>query len=277
MRLVNDLIAAPCVSLIIRSLIYSLYLLFFLFSLNVSWAAEIKSNPSVVKRVSHVTVASSESQQSSLYQKIGNPIKVDGILGLITPTLVYCLVLLGVYGIFFELLHPGLILPGLLGVLSILFFLYALPFLAINYAALALIGFGILLIIAELFVITFGLLALGGTIAFVIGSTSLMVHPDKGQQIALAIIWLMALINILIFILLGSIVIKSRKQKLKNGLQSLIGLKGRALSDIHQQGQAIIRGEIWSVVSKLPIVANKNIKVIKTSGLVLEVEEEQST
>ncbi|HAU1479983.1 TPA: nodulation protein NfeD, partial [Legionella pneumophila] len=159
---------------------------------------------------------------------------------------------------------------------SMLFALYALQLLPINYAGLGLIILGILFVIAEAFTPSFGALGVGGTVSFILGSIMLMNTEHLAFQIAWSAIWAMAVLNILIFVLVLGMLIKSRNQKIRHGLETLVGAKGRALGDINLEGQAVIKGEIWNVHSSSPIAANKSVKVTRASGLLLEVEEDQS-
>lgn len=204
-----------------------------------------------------------------------NPDWRTKLLSIITnPTVAYLLILLGIYGIFFELVNPGFVLPGVVGAVSMLLALYALQLLPVNYAGLLLIVLGISFIIAEAFTPSFGVLGVGGTTAFVLGSIMLMNTDYAAYQIAWFAIWAMATFNVLLFIVILGIAIKSRRQRVRNGLIMLVGAKGRALGVINLNGQAVIRGEIWSVRSNAPIEANKNIKVISSKGLLLDVEED---
>ncbi|CZI38160.1 TPA: nodulation protein NfeD [Legionella pneumophila subsp. pneumophila] len=206
-----------------------------------------------------------------------NPDWRTRFLSVITnPTVAYLLLLLGIYGIFFELVNPGYVLPGVVGAVSMLFALYALQLLPINYAGLGLIILGILFVIAEAFTPSFGALGVGGTVSFILGSIMLMNTEHLVFQIAWSAIWAMAVLNILIFVLVLGMLIKSRNQKIRHGLETLVGAKGRALGDINLEGQAVIKGEIWNVHARSPIAANKSIKVTRASGLLLEVEEDQS-
>lgn len=199
-------------------------------------------------------------------------------LSIIThPTIAYLLVLLGIYGIFFELVNPGYIFPGVAGAFSMLLALYALQLLPVNYAGLLLIILGIAFIIAEGFTPSFGVLGIGGSAAFILGSIMLINTDYMNYQIAWPSIWVMSVINIVFFVFLIGMVIKARRQITRNGLIQLVGAKGRAFGNIHQSGQAVIRGEIWSVYSKKPIQANTNIVVVLTKGLLLEVMEDLPT
>lgn len=189
------------------------------------------------------------------------------------PTVAYLLLLLGIYGIFFELVNPGYMLPGVVGAISFLIALYALQLLPVNYAGLALIVLGLAFIVGEAFAPSFGALGIGGTIAFVMGSILLISSDSESYQIARSAIGAMAAVNLIILFALIAMLLKARKRKLQHGVMILIGAEGRALGEIDTYGQAVIKGEIWSVHAKKPIKADKPIKVIAAEGLQLEVEE----
>lgn len=198
-------------------------------------------------------------------------------LSIITdPTLVYLLLLLGIYGIFFELLNPGYVLPGVIGAMAMIIALYALQLLPINYAGLGLIFLGFIFIIAEGYSPSFGVLGVGGTVSFIIGSIMLMNTEDTAYKIAWSVIWTMAFVNVAIFVVFLGVLMKAKRKAVKNGLDLLVGAQGRALGEINLEGQAVIRGEIWQVKSKYPISADRKIRVLQASGLTLEVEEDYS-
>lgn len=199
-------------------------------------------------------------------------------LSLITePTVAYLLLLLGIYGIFFELVNPGFVLPGVIGAVALLIAFYALQLLPVNYAGFLLIIVGIGFIIAEAFLPAFGSLGVGGTIAFLIGSIMLIDGPEHTLHVAWSAILGMAVVNIIIFIILLGSVVRARHQKLRHGIEVLIGGQGQAFGDINLKGQVIIRGEIWSASSRHFIAADKPVIVVGSSGLVLHVEEETGT
>ncbi|MDR3502239.1 MAG: nodulation protein NfeD [Legionella sp.] len=199
-------------------------------------------------------------------------------LSLITnPTVAYLLLLLGIYGIFFELVNPGFVLPGVIGAIALLIAFYALQLLPVNYAGFLLIIVGVGFIIAEAFLPTFGSLGVGGTIAFLIGSIMLIDGPEHTLHVAWSAIWGMAVVNIVIFIIFLGSVIRARHQKLRHGVEVLIGGQGQAFGDINLKGQVMIRGEIWSASSRHFIAADKPVIVVGSSGLVLHVEEETGT
>ncbi len=191
------------------------------------------------------------------------------------PTMAYLLLLLGVYGLFFEMVNPGFIAPGVVGAVAMLVALYALQLLPINYAGLALILLGLIFTVAEVFTPSFGALGLGGCVAFVVGSLLLIKTESEVYQIAWSAILAMAVANVIVLIGLFSMALKSRHQPVQHGTAALIGAEGQTLGDVNLQGQAVIHGEIWNVHAKLAIRAHKPIKVIAAKGLELDVEEIQ--
>jgi membrane-bound serine protease (ClpP class) len=189
------------------------------------------------------------------------------------PTLIYLVLLLGLYGIFFEFVSPGFILPGVVGGIASLTALYALHFLPVNYLGLAFIFLGIALIIAESFVSSFGLLGLGGTVIFVLGSLFLMDSLDERYRISVAVIAAMAVFNIIIFLIGLNLALRSRKRSVQHGTKFLIGTLGKTLGPVALEGQALIRGEIWNVRSQHPLESGASVRVVAVSGLCLDVEE----
>ncbi|PUT41923.1 nodulation protein NfeD [Legionella taurinensis] len=189
------------------------------------------------------------------------------------PTIAYLLLLLGIYGIFFELMNPGFVLPGVIGAIAMLVALYGLQLLPVSYAGLGLILLGIVFIIAEAFSPSFGALGIGGSAAFIFGSILLIDTDHQSYQVAWSAIWAMAAVNILVLFTLLGMAIKSRRHEVQHGTAILVGAEGRAMEDIDLQGQAVIRGEIWNVHASQPISKNKKIKVIAAKGLLLEVKE----
>lgn len=206
-------------------------------------------------------------------EKIEPDWRMRFLLIITDPTVAYLLLLLGVYGIFFELMNPGFIVPGVIGAVSMLVALYALQLLPINYAGLALILLGISFIIAEAYTPSFGILGIGGTLAFIVGSVLLIDTEHESYQIAWSAIWAMAAANIVIFVTIVSMVLRSRWRSSMHGTEALIGAEGESINLIDLEGQAMIHGEIWEVKAQRPIKKGKAVKVIAANGLTLVVEE----
>lgn len=197
------------------------------------------------------------------------------LLVITDPTIAYMLLLLGVYGIFFEFVNPGFVAPGVIGAVAMIIALYAMQLLPVNYAGLALIFLGVVFVVAEAYAPSFGALGLGGTAAFIVGSILLMDTEHQSYQIAWSAIWAMAAANVMIFIVLLGMALRSRQKPIRHGASAIIGTEGRSISPIFREGQAVVKGEIWSVYARHPIAVDKPIVIIAVEGLRLEVEEIQ--
>ena len=197
-------------------------------------------------------------------------------LALITnPSVAYLLVLLGVYALLFEFMNPGIMLPGVVGVLALLIAAYALHMLPVNYAGLALILLGIGFMIAEAFFPAFGSLGIGGVVAFVVGSIMLIQDtelPDFEIPVALIAGVAAASAGFLIFVV--GMLVKSRRRVPVSGREHLIGARAEALGDFEGEGWARVRGEQWKVRTPAAVHRGQKLRVKAMHGLVLEVEPE---
>ncbi len=193
------------------------------------------------------------------------------LLAVITdPNIAYILMLLGIYGLIFEMANPGYILPGVVGAICLLLALYSFQVLPINYAGLALMILGIIFIIAEAFVPSFGALGFGGVIAFVFGSVILM--NDEGLRISLPLIGGTALVSVGFSLwVMGSLYAISRK-KVVTGMEELIGSTGEAMEDFQGEGRVWIHGESWRAVSPAAVKKGQKVQVIAKDGLLLKVD-----
>ncbi|HEX7607592.1 MAG TPA: nodulation protein NfeD [Usitatibacter sp.] len=185
------------------------------------------------------------------------------------PTIAYVLLLLGIYAIVFELSNPGLVLPGVVGAVSLLIALYALHMLPVNYAGLALIMLGIGLMVAEAFLPAYGSLGIGGVIAFVIGSVILIDVPGYGIPYPL-IGGFAAGTGIFLIVILASLM-RSRRRPIVSGREELIGARGEVMPSPGPESWARIHGETWRVRSRAPLAAGQRVRVTAMDGLMLEV------
>ena len=193
------------------------------------------------------------------------------ILTVITdPNVAYILMLLGIYGLIYELANPGFILPGIVGTICLLLALYTFQILPINYAGLALIVLGISFLIAETFVPSFGALGIGGVIAFVVGSIILM--DEEGMRISLLLIGSTALVSAGFFLWVMSRLFAMRKKKVVTGAEEMIGITGEAMDDFTEQGRIWVHGESWQAQSTAPVKKGQKIEVIAKDGLLLKVK-----
>ncbi|MGM0541721.1 MAG: NfeD family protein [Pseudomonadota bacterium] len=195
------------------------------------------------------------------------------LLSVITnPNVAYILMLIGIYGLLLEFYNPGGILPGTIGAISLLLALYAFQLLPINYAGMALILLGIALMIGEAFEPSFGVLGIGGVIAFVIGSIILIDTDTPGYGIDLSIIITFALISALVFIVVVGLALKSRRRPIVSGMEELIGAKATVVNDFDHQGTVTIHSEHWQALSDTPLHQNQQVKITGIQGLTLTVE-----
>jgi membrane-bound serine protease (ClpP class) len=195
------------------------------------------------------------------------------LLALITnPNVAYLLMLIGIYGLLLEGYNPGAVLPGVVGAISLLLALFAFQVLSVNYAGLALIALGVVLIVAESFVPSFGALGLGGIIAFVIGSVMLLDNEVPGFSIAWQLIAAMALAGALVLLAIVSFAVRARRHPVVSGVEGLTLELAEAIEDFEHQGLVRVHGELWTAHSTEPVRAGQRLRVRKVDGLVIQVE-----
>ncbi len=188
------------------------------------------------------------------------------------PTIAYIFLMLGIYGIFFELSNPGAILPGVVGGIFLILAFYSLHMLPINFAGLALILFSIVLFIAEIKVVSHGLLAVGGVISLFLGSMMLIENPTEYMRISLSVIIPAVLVSAAFFIFAVTMAIKARLSKPTTGMEGLVGEEGTATMPIAPEGKVSIHGEFWNAISDQPIQKGERVKVIGVTNLKLKVK-----
>ena len=195
------------------------------------------------------------------------------VLAVITnPSVAYILIILGIYALMFEFMNPGLVLPGVVGAISLLTAMYALHLLPVNYAGLALILLGIAFMVAEAFLPAFGSLGIGGLIAFVLGSILLIEDTAvPGFEIPYAVIAGVAAASAGFLVVVLGLLLKSRKAAVVSGREHMIGAVGEALEDFQDEGWALVRGERWKVRSARALRRGQKLRVTAMQGLVLHV------
>jgi membrane-bound serine protease (ClpP class) len=198
------------------------------------------------------------------------------LLAVITdPNIAYVLMLVGIYGLFFEFANPGYILPGVAGAISLLLALYAFQVLPVNYAGLALLALGIIFMLAEVFVPSFGALGIGGLIAFVIGSIILFEEEGTGYAVSLPLIATLSVTTAGFFLFVVGAAIKARNRPVVSGQEELLGALGEVIEDFTGKGRIRIHGEIWLAESAVPLHDGDKVRVDSVEGLVLRVHPAQ--
>ena len=196
------------------------------------------------------------------------------------PNIAYLLLMIGFYGILFELYNPGAIFPGVLGVISLLLAFYALHTLPVNYAGLALIIFGIVLFILELKITSHGILTVGGVLSLLLGSLMLIniQTPMEVVSISLSVIIPVVLFTAAFFAFAFGMAIRAHRKRPTTGIEGMIGERGVALSRLDPDGQVRVRGEIWTAKSSGEAIdAGSEVEVTGVFHLRLTVQRVSSS
>ena len=193
------------------------------------------------------------------------------------PNIAYLLLLIGFYGLVFEFLNPGLVAPGVLGGICLLLGLFALQMLPVNYAGLGLMVLGIGLMVAEHFVVGFGVLGLGGIVAFTLGSIMLIDTDVPGFGVAWPVIAGASGASALLLLLVLGLALRSRGLPVVSGREAMIGAVGEVIANSDGVVFARVLGEQWRVRTETPeaslqLVIGQRIRVLALDGLLLTVE-----
>lgn len=191
----------------------------------------------------------------------------DNLLSVIAhPNIAYLLFLLGLVGIYFELSHPGAILPGVLGGIAILLAFFALSVLPVNYVGILLILLAIVFFIAEVKVASYGLLTVAGLVSFVLGSLMLIDSPIPAMRVGLAVVLPAALMVAAVVIFLLTRVVRAHRARPITGADGLVGEEGAVAVALEPEGKVFVHGEYWDAVADSPIAAGALVVVVKVAG-----------
>ncbi|MGB6054183.1 MAG: nodulation protein NfeD [Burkholderiaceae bacterium] len=194
------------------------------------------------------------------------------LLGVITdPSMALLLLMAGVYGLFFEFANPGFVLPGVVGAICLLLGLFALHMLPVNYAGLALILLGLAFMVAEVFLTSFGVLAVGGIIAFALGAVMLIDTELPGYGVPLGLIAAVSVFSAAFVFAVASVAVKARRRPQVSGREAMLGSIGEVLEDLQGEGWARVHSEHWAVRSAVPLKRGQRVRVVARNGLVLTV------
>jgi membrane-bound serine protease (ClpP class) len=192
--------------------------------------------------------------------------------GLMDPNVVFILFVIGVLAIFVEFNHPGAIVPGVVGTVSILMTLIALNLLPTRYAALALLVAAFILFALEAKFTSHGVLGTGGVLCLVIGGLFLVDGPIPEMRVQLLTTLVVAIPIAAICIFLMSLVLKSRQNRVVTGSEGMVGEIGVARTMLVPEGKVFVHGELWNAIAKGEIAAGVRVRVNAVNGLHLLVE-----
>jgi len=188
-----------------------------------------------------------------------------------SPNVAYVLMMLGLVGLYFELSNPGLILPGVVGSVSLVLALYAMQTLPINYAGLLLIILGVVLLIAEVNVMSYGLLSMSGAISIFLGSIMLIDSDDPAMQISKMILY--PTLGMTFLFSIGSIYLAKKAYQLRTatGMEGLLGEVGVVKETLNPEGLVLVHGETWNAESDITISDGEKVIVEAVEGLKIKV------
>lgn len=202
----------------------------------------------------------------------------ESFLGFISnPNISYILILIGIYGLFFEIKSPGSIFPGIIGGISLLLAAYALQMMPINYVGLALMAFAFVLFILEIFVTSYGILSVGGVFSFAIGSMMLIDSPSEFMRISMGLIITASIVTAILLGLILFFGLRAQKEKYVTGKFSIIGDFGIAKSDIYpgKRGKVLVQGEIWQAESQDNIIEGEIVSITDLKSMIAQVTKKE--
>tara|TARA_B100000315_G_scaffold28834_1_gene24536 strand:- start:6554 stop:7810 length:1257 start_codon:yes stop_codon:yes gene_type:complete len=215
------------------------------------------------------TVVLSTVGKNILFKEMNRRQRILDIIS--NPNITYILMMLGLVGLYLELSNPGLILPGVIGAISMILALYAMQTLPINYAGLMLIILGAVLFIAEINVMSYGLLSVSGAISIFLGSIMLIDSDDPAMQISRAVLY--PTLGMTLLVTAGTIYLAARSSQLRTstGLEGLVGEAGVVKETLNPQGRVLVHGEIWNAESDVTISEGEKVVVESVAGLTTKV------
>jgi membrane-bound serine protease (ClpP class) len=187
------------------------------------------------------------------------------------PNIAYILLVLGGLGLYFELMNPGAILPGVVGGICLILAFFALSVLPVNVAGLALILLALLFFIAEIKVVSHGLLAVGGVISLVLGSLMLFKTADAMLQVSLQLIASLVVFTVAVVGLMLFLAARAQREPVRTGAEGLLSERGKARTALAPRGKVFVHGELWDAVAAEPVAVGETVEITAVRNLTLEV------
>ncbi|MDC0946884.1 nodulation protein NfeD [Nitrospinaceae bacterium] len=205
-----------------------------------------------------------------VYHEMSPRLKMLDIIS--NPNVAYVLMMIGVVGLYFEMSNPGLVFPGVIGAVSMVLALYAMQTLPIDYAGLLLVLLGALFFIAEIGVMSYGLLSLAGVVSIFLGSTMLIDSDDPAMQISQSILY--PTLGLTIVFSVGIIVfaIQTRNLKKQGGAEGMLGETGIVKENLNPHGRVLVHGELWDAECEGKIMEGEHVIVESVEGLKVRVK-----
>ncbi len=190
---------------------------------------------------------------------------------LIHPNIAYLLMTIGFLGLYFELSHPGAILPGVVGGICLLLGLYAMSVLPVDYAGVGLILLALMLFIAEVKVTSYGMLTVGGIVSLLLGSLMLFDSPEPALRVSLGLVVSVSVAFGAVAVLLATLALRAQGRRPSTGSEGLIGARARTVSALGPKGKVFVQGEWWNAVAESDVPAGAEVEVVSVEGMTLHV------
>ena len=199
------------------------------------------------------------------------------LLSIITnPNVAYILMLVGIYGLIFELANPGAVVPGVIGSISLLLALFAFQALPINYAGLGLMLLGAAFIVGEAFVPSFGILGIGGLVAFVLGSLMLLDTGVEAYELSLAVVIGVSVVSFVVLFGIATMAVRAHRRRVASGVEQMTGERAEAAADFRDgRGKVRLLGELWNARlegASGEVRRDEPLRVIAVDGLTVRVQ-----
>ena len=212
------------------------------------------------------------STENVLIERFIKDWRIKFLETLADPNLAYLLMLIGIYGLILEGYNPGSILPGVVGAICLILALFAFQVLAVNYAGLILIALGVVLIVAEAFAPSFGILGFGGLTSFVLGSIMLFDSEIPGFEVSRLLIGSIASLGGLIILGLVFFLARTLKRPIVSGTEGMLGEQGIALEDFDTKGDVLVHGERWRAKTSEPVKKGQGIEITAVKNMLVLIK-----